>query len=75
MAIKYNPYNWNIEDVEKHKLRVKTADDIKYERDELIRSLNSRRDDAGYLEIDMYIKTIREKNDAYFMKYMKEHEE
>lgn len=69
MAIKYNPYNWEIRSLEK------SSKTIKEERNELISELNENKDKFGYLTVEMYAKEILAKNMEYFMQWLEEHDE
>ena len=69
MAIKYNPYNWEIIPLEK------SSKTIKEERNELISELNENKDNFGHLIVEMYAKRILEKNTEYINKWLEEHEE
>ena len=69
MAITHNPYDWEIRPLER------SSKTIREERNELIEELNDNKDMLSHLVIEMYAKTILEKNAEYFEKYMEEHSE
>lgn len=67
MAIKYNPYNWDIIPLERN------AETIKEERNELIEDLYNNKDNFSFTVVEMYAKRIFEKNTEYMNQYIKEH--